>query len=176
MAILLTRVFKKSNRFRSSIQVFLIFIFSFSILSFQAKQANAMDRKVLLVFKTAGYGAAAGFLVGAATWTLGIGSSRNLFKGASLGLCAGIGLGIYVLATQDERDARDRNQHPWQPRQPVGPDDWKNEPEDPADTGGQMRLEYQRGNIENYFLTEVNKLGQPQEVKFWMPLTQVNLN
>lgn len=92
------------------------------------KPARAMDRKVLLMFKTAGYGAGAGLLVGAATWTMGIGTSRNLMVGASLGLYAGILFGVYILATQEEPVGKPEN--PWKPRRPVGPEDWRNEPQD----------------------------------------------
>lgn len=163
------RLFKKTA-------VFVIILnFCFAITSFQANKSHAIDRKVLLVFKTAGYGAAAGLLVGAATWTLGLGTGRNLFTGASLGLYAGIGLGVYILMTQEEKDRYDRNSNPWSPRTPVGPDDWKNEEEDPME-GAQLRLEYNRLNGENYFLTSVNSLGAPQEVKFWMPIASINLN
>ncbi len=87
-----------------------------------------MDKKVLVMFRTAGYGAGAGLLVGAATWTMGIGTSRNLMMGASFGLYAGILFGVYILATQEEPAGKPES--PWRPKRPVGPEDWKNEPQD----------------------------------------------
>ncbi len=162
-----------SIKIKSIIITFLL-CFSVSILS--APQSQAIDRKVLLVFKTAGYGAAAGLLVGAATWTLGLGSGRNMFTGASLGLYAGIGLGVYILMTQEERDRRYDRENPWKPRTPVGPEDWKNESDDPNDLGTQIDLRMNGLQIENYFLTKTNTLGAPQEVSFWMPLASINLN
>ena len=102
------------------------FLLLISLFCFSATSAHALDKKVALMFKTAGYGAAAGLLVGAATWTMG-GPSRNALIGTSLGLYAGIILGTYILITQDD-GPKAKSGNPWRPGQPVGPDDWRNEP------------------------------------------------
>ncbi|MBI2606347.1 MAG: hypothetical protein HYW49_09735 [Deltaproteobacteria bacterium] len=116
-------VVKKASRFA----LICLLSSSFAVTA-MPKPAYAMDKKVLVMFRTAGYGAGAGLLVGAATWTMGIGTSRNLMVGASLGLYAGILFGVYILATQEEPVGRPES--PWRPKRPVGPEDWKNEPQD----------------------------------------------
>ncbi len=149
-----------------------------TLLSGYSVPAQAIDKKVTLMFKTAGYGIAAGLLVGAATWTMGIGTSKNMLTGASLGLYAGIILGGYILLTQnDQKSSGPRN--PWAPGRPVGPDDWKDIPEGEIDGAS---LIFQQKKIGNYDIFErmgnggskmTDQNGLTNQVAVWSPLVAV---
>jgi len=105
------------------------FVFALTLLLtvlFAAQPSHALDRRLKLMFKTAGYGAAAGALIGGAVTALGVGDIRNVFMGASSGMYAGILLAAYIVATPPNRDA-ERRQNPYSPRRRVGPNDWENE-------------------------------------------------
>lgn len=93
-----------------------------------ARPAHALDKRLKLAFKTAAYGAGAGFLIGAGTYALGIGDWKNMFMGASSGMYAGLALAGYIILTQDDYMAEKRRlKNPYAPRRPVGPDDWEEE-------------------------------------------------
>lgn len=100
----------------------------FAIGATQASRAHALDKRVKLMFKTAGYGAAAGFIIGAGTAAMGMGGLRNAFMGASAGMYAGILLAAYVIVTPP--DEPDRPKRPVGPRRPMGPEDWREESDD----------------------------------------------
>ena len=77
------------------IKTTIILIFSlFSIQSF------AMDPKLKILAESAGYGTVAGALLGTATLAFD-GEGRNIAKGASLGLYAGIIFGAYVITSYE---------------------------------------------------------------------------
>lgn len=84
--------------------------------------AFALDKRLKLLFKTAGYGAAAGLVLGAASTAMGLGGFRNVLMGTSAGLYAGIALAAYIVLTPPERPAP-RGMNPYAPRKPVGPED-----------------------------------------------------
>lgn len=90
-------------------------------------QAFAMDKRLKLAMKTGGYGAAAGFVLGAGSMALGMGGYRNMLMGASSGLYAGILLAAYIIATPDpekEQYEHRPGSNPYKPRRPVGPEDY----------------------------------------------------
>jgi hypothetical protein len=96
-----------------------------AVVSAAPTRAHAIDKRLKLMFKTAGYGAAGGLVIGAATAALGFGGFRNAFMGASAGMYAGIALAAYIIATPDENTDRPKKSHnPYAPRKPVGPDDY----------------------------------------------------
>lgn len=102
-------------------------LFMFASVSV-AKPAHALDKRLKLAFKTAAYGAGAGFLIGAGTYAMGLGDWKNMFMGASSGMYAGLALAGYLILTQDDYVAeKKRMQRPYAPRKPVGPDDWEEE-------------------------------------------------
>ena len=77
------------------IKTTIILIFSlFSIQSF------AMDPKLKILAESAGYGTVAGALLGTATLAFD-GEGRNIAKGASLGLYAGIIFGGYIIVNYE---------------------------------------------------------------------------
>ncbi len=73
----------------------IIAIFSFTTIS-----ANALDPKLMVVAESAGYGTVAGALLGTATLAFG-GNGRNIAKGASLGLYAGLIFGGYIITSYE---------------------------------------------------------------------------
>ncbi len=89
--------------------------------------AFALDKRLKLAFKTAGYGAAGGLIIGAGTMAMGLGGFRNVLMGTSAGLYAGLALAAYIIATPPEDQQSGRRQgprNPYGPRKPVGPDDY----------------------------------------------------
>ena len=92
--------------------------------------AFALDKRLKMLFKTAGYGAAAGFVIGAATTAMGLGGFRNILMGTSSGLYAGIALAGYIILTPpDNGRSGPRGRNPYAPKKPVGPDDYENDDE-----------------------------------------------
>lgn len=98
------------------------FLFILTCLSFIPTKGFALDSRVKVIFKTAGYGAATGALLGVGSLVVADGEARNVLLGASLGLYTGILFGVYIVATADEeRPAfRDLNER----RQPVRPQEY----------------------------------------------------
>ncbi len=85
------------NHMKSLFMVFLIVVMSaFTNL----QKTYAMDPKMKVMLESSGYGAAGGALLGTATLAFD-GEARNIFKGASLGLYAGILFGAYVLTSYE---------------------------------------------------------------------------
>ncbi len=74
----------------------IISTFLLSSISLQA----AMDPKLKVILESSGYGVVGGTLLGTATLAFG-GEGRNIAKGASLGLYAGLLLGTYVVSTYE---------------------------------------------------------------------------
>lgn len=74
-----------------------IIILSFSFMSLTSW---AIDPKLKVVAESAGYGVVAGTLLGTATLAFG-GKGRNIAKGASLGLYAGLIFGAYVVTSYE---------------------------------------------------------------------------
>lgn len=72
-------------------------ILLFSLVSIQS---FAMDPKLKILAESAGYGTVAGALLGTATLAFD-GEGRNIAKGASLGLYAGIIFGAYVVTSYE---------------------------------------------------------------------------
>lgn len=100
------------------------------LLAFSQPAHAAIDKRLKLVFKTAGYGAAAGLVIGAGTMVMGMGNYRNMLMGASAGLYAGILLGAYIIVTANEPEPGARRNMNL-PQKPVGPNDWEEvSPED----------------------------------------------
>jgi hypothetical protein len=95
--------------------------------------AYALDRRLGLMFKTAGWGAAAGAVVGAGTSAMGLGGIRNVFMGASAGMYAGILLAAYIVATPSEPGPKKAIHNPYPKKRPVGPNDWQYEDEEEYD-------------------------------------------
>ncbi len=137
-----------------------------------------MSKKVLVMYKAAGYGAAAGLLVGGATWVMGIGTSKNMMVGTSLGLYGGIIFGAYILMSQKDNSEELRRQNPYRPGVPVGPDDWEDEPEDSFRTRQRPSSqnlspqEYQGVVIPQTLLGQ-NTLQPLPQVAAWMPVYQL---
>lgn len=147
-----------------------------------AQPAHALDKRVKLVFKTAAYGAGAGFLAGGAVWAMGIGgldNYRNLFIGTSLGLYAGLALGVFVVATPPEPRAPIKGNNPYAPKRPVGSDDWMNEDEEIEEYKRESRIHTtmplvaQRDPVlDSRQSLSLSARGNDKPV-FWMPLAQV---
>ena len=134
-----------------------------------------MSKKVLVMYKSAGYGAAAGLLVGAATWVMGVGTSKNMMVGTSLGLYGGIIFGAYILMSQKDPSEQQRYQNPYRPGIRVGPDDWEDEPEDTlrSRSGPSSQLEMEKPDVRSTVpqpLLGQNTLGPLPQVAAWMPV------
>ncbi len=135
--------------------------------------AHALDKRVKMVFKTSAYGAGVGLLAGGAFWAMGIGgldNFRNLMIGTSLGLYAGLALGLYVVAIPPEPRGAVKPANPNAPRQPVGPNDWMEEDEDIE--------EYKRSQVPaatSYWADSRNPMRPigPLRAALWIPLAQV---
>jgi hypothetical protein len=79
-------------------KIFKILIATILFLSFSLQAA--MDPKLKVILESSGYGVVGGTLLGTATLAFG-GEGRNIAKGASLGLYAGLLLGTYVVSTYE---------------------------------------------------------------------------
>lgn len=130
-----------------SFVVILLIVFGSSV-ALTSSNAYALDKRLKLAFKTGGYGAAAGAVIGAGTWALGLGSFKNTLMGASAGLYAGILLAAYLVATKEDPQKK-AIQNPYSPRRPVEGEDYEDEPEDnyrhmlPPETQQSTPKEYQ---------------------------------
>lgn len=94
-----------------------LFLISFvvALLSFQSTVRAADNMTIFL--KSAAYGTAAGAVLGLATlaWSDNPGSRiNNVARGASLGLYAGIGFGLYTIYAPKPSSASDYTQLPYQ--------------------------------------------------------------
>ncbi len=78
----------------------LIRIVILSIFTLVSFNSWSMDPKLKVVAESAGYGVVAGTLLGTATLAFG-GEGRNIAKGASLGLYAGLIFGAYVITSYE---------------------------------------------------------------------------
>lgn len=78
----------------------LIRIIIFVVFSFVSLNSWANDPKLRVFAVSAGYGVVAGTLLGTATLAFG-GEGRNIAKGASLGLYAGLIFGAYVVTSYE---------------------------------------------------------------------------
>jgi hypothetical protein len=134
----------------------------FAGLVYSTERAHALDKRLGLIFKTAGYGAAAGAVIGAGTVALGLGGFRNVLMGASSGMYAGILLGAYVVLTPDETGpSRGRARNPYPARRPVGPQDWE---------------DYDEEEVREHLPPEREDQGallRPREVVVWAPVLTV---
>lgn len=65
--------------------------------------ASPAMRKALVIGKAAAYGLGAGLVVGLASQVINS-NTKNIFLGGSLGMYAGIGLGLYLLMTAPTAD------------------------------------------------------------------------
>jgi hypothetical protein len=108
---------------RKSLVIF-VFIWIFGTCT-AVEPAYAIDKRLKLAFKTGGYGAAAGFVIGAGTMALGLGNYRNMLMGASSGLYAGILFAVYIVASQPDKKKLMRSKNPYAPRQPIDEDTWE---------------------------------------------------
>ena len=133
-----------------------------------AQPAHAIDKRLKLMFKTAGYGAAAGALVGAGTFALGLGGFRNVLMGASSGMYAGILLAAYIVATPDENpSARRKMRNPYAPRPRAEPGEMEDQPED----------EYKQmlpPDQDNQGTQILKKSPQRAEIVMWAPLVSLH--
>lgn len=132
--------------------------------------AHALDKRLKLLFKTAGYGAAAGFVLGAGSVAMGLGGTRNILMGTSSGLYAGIALAGYIIATpnEDEPERTGRGlQNPYAPRRPVSPEDYEEDDEEM-----QRHLPDQpESRLELDAPTSVAVImAAPREVAIWAPV------
>lgn len=94
------------------IRILIITVFSFVSLS-----SWAIDPKLNVVAESAGYGIVAGTLLGTATLAFG-GEGRNIAKGASLGLYAGLIFGAYVVTSYEMKKrgwGEDKNSEDYYP-------------------------------------------------------------
>ncbi|MBI3543383.1 MAG: hypothetical protein HY075_08950 [Deltaproteobacteria bacterium] len=155
------------------------------LVCFCAFSANAfaLDKRLKLMFKTAGYGAAAGFVIGAGTTALGMGGFRNILMGTSAGMYAGIALAAYIVATPSEdaapeqgRGAR-RPRGPYAPRKPVGPNDYEEGEEEDFKDHLPPRKDEPESRIDLRFGPERVAGGIEQrrraELAFWTPLLAI---
>ena len=143
--------------------------------------SHAMDKKLKMMLKTSGYGAAAGLGAGAAAWAIGLGGPRTAFIGTSLGLYAGIALGVYVLATANYDLPKRKN--PLGPRRPVGPDDWENEnpenyenmvPPEESRIDSLKDVKLSKSEELRFLELEKSRVQSQREVALWMPLLTLN--
>ncbi|MEW6057008.1 MAG: hypothetical protein AB1540_10375 [Bdellovibrionota bacterium] len=107
-------------------------LFVFSLFCFNSS-AHALDKRLKLMFKTAGYGAAAGAVIGAGTIAMGLGNFQNVLMGASSGMYAGILLAGYIVFTQDDYKQthyRQGPRNPYAPKRPAREEDWEEGPEE----------------------------------------------
>lgn len=74
-----------------------LIVLAFSLASISSW---SMDPKLKIVAESAGYGVVSGTLLGAATLAFG-GGGRNIAKGASIGLYAGLVFGAYVITSYE---------------------------------------------------------------------------
>ena len=142
-----------------------------------ARPAHAIDKRLKVAFKTAAYGAGAGFLIGAGAYALGVGDWKNLLMGASSGMYAGIAFAGYLILSQDEyQKEKQRARNPYRPRKPVGPDDWEEEEDGddeslkkhlPPETS--LRLESDTSRI----LGRVKPSIKRAEVAVWAPVFSI---
>jgi len=146
--------------------------------TFAQNRAYAIDRKVVMMYKAAGYGTLGGALVGTGALIMGLGTTSNIYRGAAIGLYAGIALGAFILVTQKDvyrREARPIN--PFKPREPIGPDDWQNEEFDEKDfstdrSSYNTQVVVLQTHFENYGALSLKE--EAQKVSFWAPLVSFN--
>lgn len=149
------------------------------IVSLVPVQAHALDKRLKLAMKTAGYGAAAGLVIGAGTMALGLGGYKNILMGTSSGLYAGLGLAAYIIATPNEDESANRNgpRNPYAPRRAVGPNDY-----DPDEEGLEEHLPPQKQEPDSQVLAprgfevamaEKSLRGQ-REKGVWIPVLSLS--
>ena len=168
---------------RASRFVFVALAFFASISIALPKPAHALDKRLKLMFKTGGYGAAAGAVIGAGTIAMGLGGYQNLLMGASSGLYAGILLAGYIVATQEDSSGgkgRQGPRNPYSPKKPVRDGDWEHEPEEnyremlPREPESEFRLLPE--NPLRLATVSTNKFGAERngftlrQVVVWMPM------
>ncbi len=153
---------------------------------FYSTEVHAIDKRLKLAFKTAGYGAAAGTLLGAGLWALKIIQPRQIFMGTSLGMYAGIGLAAYIIYFPPNKGGPS-DKLLRKPRRPVGRDDWEEDPEydkymdmiDKRDGAFQFESEPPVSNQERFtLLAEFNtvtnhKLMPVLRSQVWVPMVSV---
>ena len=129
--------------------------------------AHALDKRLSLGLKTAGYGAAGGFLLGAGTYALGIGDWKNMLIGTSAGMYMGIALAGYLILTQDDylAEKQQRSKNRYAPRRPVTPDDWEDEDNEDED----LREHLPEQTDPDARLKKGDKL-RPTELVVWAPV------
>lgn len=145
--------------------------------------AHALDKRLKLAFKTAGYGAGAGFVLGAGSMALGMGGARNILMGTSAGMYAGILLAAYIIATPSEDAAASHGprKNPFAPRRPVGPDDYDDSDREdfgdhlPPEKEDGASLEFEsRPGFPVWPGSESELKGNSvREVAVWTPLVQL---
>ncbi|MBI3557065.1 MAG: hypothetical protein HY074_12450 [Deltaproteobacteria bacterium] len=143
-----------------------IFVLSLAL----SANAFAIDKRLKLMFKTAGYGAAGGLVIGAGTMAMGMGGFRNVLMGTSAGLYAGIALAAYIIATPNEDESagahRQGPRNPYQPRKPVGPDDY-----DEDDDGLEQHLPPKQPD--SSLSPRLDDGRRPAEVAVWAPIVSL---
>ena len=154
----------------SSKSKIVLFVFSLLVFVSIATPAHALDKRLNLALKTAGYGAAGGFLIGAGTYALGIGGWKNMLMGASGGMYAGIALAGYLILTQDDyvAEKQRRSRNPYAPKTPVSPDDWEDEENDDEDLRDHLPPEQEDTSLRNE-----DRL-RPPELVVWTPVFSMN--
>ena len=88
--------FRHMRRVRNAMALLAIMSFVSALAAAPRAEAKEFDPRVKVVLLTSAYGAVGGAVVGLATTAFGA-KSRNILMGASLGLYAGIGIGLFMV-------------------------------------------------------------------------------
>lgn len=123
-------------------KIFLMFVLIFTCITPQSY--GDLDPRVKTVSTLALYGTVGGGLLGAATMAYGT-SSRAIFKGASLGLYAGLLFGSYILLTHQYSQHEDRPSETY-----------------PVDSGGPYQEEDGSGGGD--YSSALEQRWQPEEI------------
>lgn len=110
---------------KKSFSLILVCLFTLTVLKpLEARAEIPVKAKAFMTI--AGYGTAAGALLGAASMAFG-GSTRNVAQGASLGLYAGILFGTYVLVSHHQKryGTYDDRSSPYQESSDVYSDEYR---------------------------------------------------
>lgn len=130
---------------KKSFCILLIAVFTLTMLKPNEARAE-MPVKAKAFLTIAGYGAAGGALLGAASMAFGT-TSRAISQGASLGLYAGIIFGTYVLVSHHNKryGSYDDNSSPYRNSSDIYGDDYQD------DEGGGQGEENTRGGFFDRF-------------------------
>lgn len=156
---------------RNFVRLLLAVVFTFT-LSLSREAHAEMGAKPKAFLTIAGYGAAGGALLGAASMAFGA-DVGAIAKGASLGLYAGIIFGTYVLVSHHQKryGSYDDNSSPYQDSNDIYGDDYQ------GDEGGSGEGEDSRGGFFDRFQTYQTKLsGMAGQKKGGTLIPPISLN